>query len=77
MAAATVFAFGVSVIPAPAYAVPTNIVAATEGKNTLTLTEIQELAVIYNDTVDSLELSIKQLENQEAMMRLNVIKRRR
>mgnify|MGYP003304993017 CR=1 FL=1 len=69
VAAATVFAFGVSVIPAPAYAVPTNIVAATEGKNTLTLTEIQELAVIYNDTVDSLELSIKQLENQEAMTR--------
>ena len=69
VAAATVFAFGVSVIPAPAYAVPTNIVAATEEKNTLTLTEIQELAVIYNDTVDSLELSIKQLENQEAMTR--------
>ena len=69
MAAATVFAFGVSVIPAPAYAVPTNIVAATEGKNTLTLTEIQELAVIYNDTLDSLELSIKQLENQEMMTR--------
>ena len=69
VAAATVFAFGVSVIPAPAYAVPTNIVAATEGKNTLTLTEIQELAVIYNDTVDSLELSIKQLENQEMMTR--------
>jgi len=68
VAAATVFAFGVSVIPAPAYAVPTNIVAATEGKNTLTLTEIQELAVIYNDTVDSLELSIKQLENQETMV---------
>ncbi|MBP3625233.1 MAG: hypothetical protein J6J05_05305, partial [Peptococcaceae bacterium] len=69
VAVATVFAFGVSVIPAPAYAMPTNIVAATEGKNTLTLTEIQELAVIYNDTVDSLELSIKQLENQEAMTR--------
>lgn len=69
VAAAAVFAFGVSVIPAPAYAVPTNIVAATEGKNTLTLTEIQELAVIYNDTLDSLELSIKQLENQEAMTR--------
>jgi len=68
VAAATVFAFGVSIIPAPAYAVPTNIVAATEGKNTLTLTEIQELAVIYNDTVDSLELSIKQLENQETMV---------
>ena len=69
VAAAAVFAFGVSVIPAPAYAVPTNIVAATEGKNTLTLTEIQELAVIYNDTLDSLELSIKQLENQEMMTR--------
>jgi hypothetical protein len=56
VAAATVFAFGMSVLPAPAYAVSTNIVAETEGKNTLTLSQIQDLAVIYNDTVDSLEL---------------------
>ena len=69
VAAATVFAFGLSVLPAPAYAVSTNILAETEGKNTLTLSQIQDLAVIYNDTVDSLELSIKQLENQEAMTR--------
>ena len=69
VAAATVFAFGMSVLPAPAYAVSTNILAETEGKNTLTLSQIQDLAVIYNDTVDSLELSIKQLENQEAMTR--------
>ena len=69
VAAATVFAFGISVLPTPAYAVSTNIVAETEGKNTLTLSQIQDLAVIYNDTVDSLELSIKQLENQEMMTR--------
>ena len=69
VAAATVFAFGMSVLPAPAFAVSTNIVAETEGKNTLTLSQIQDLAVIYNDTVDSLELSIKQLENQETMTR--------
>ena len=69
VAAATVFAFGISVLPTPAYAVSTNIVAETEGKNTLTLSQIQDLAVIYNDTVDSLELSIKQIENQEMMTR--------
>ena len=69
VAAATVFAFGMSVLPAPAFAVSTNIVAETEGKNTLTLSQIQDLAVIYNDTVDSLELKIKQLENQEMMTR--------
>ena len=63
------FAFGMSIMPVPAYAVSTNIVAETEGKNTLTLSQIQDLAVIYNDTVDSLELSIKQLENQEMMTR--------
>ena len=68
-AVATVFAFGMSIMPVPAYAVSTNIVAETEGKNTLTLSQIQDLAVIYNDTVDSLELSIKQLENQEMMTR--------
>ena len=69
VAADTVFAFGMSVLPAPAFAVSTNIVAETEGKNTLTLSQIQDLAVIYNDTVDSLELKIKQLENQEMMTR--------
>ena len=64
-----VFAFGMSIVPAPAFAVSTNVVAETEGKNTLTLSEIQELAVLYNDTVDSLELNIKQIENQEMMTR--------
>ena len=69
IASAMVFAFGVSIVPAPAFAVSTNVVAETEGKNTLTLSEIQELAVLYNDTVDSLELNIKQIENQEMMTR--------
>lgn len=69
IASAMVFAFGMSIVPAPAFAVSTNVVAETEGKNTLTLSEIQELAVLYNDTVDSLELNIKQIENQEMMTR--------
>ena len=64
-----VVAFGLSIVPAPAFAVSTNVVAETEGKATLTLSQIQDLAVIYNDTADSLELSIKQLENQEMMTR--------
>ena len=64
-----VLTFGLSTIPAPAYAVSTNIVAETEGKTTLTLSQIQDLAVIYNDTVDTLELSMKQIELQEQMAR--------
>lgn len=69
VASAMVFAFGLSIVPAPAWAVSTNVIAETEGKNTLTLSQIQDLAVIYNDTVDSLELNIKQIENQEMMTR--------
>lgn len=64
-----VFAFGLTIVPSPAFAVSTNVVADTEGKTTLTLSEIQELAVLYNDTVDTLELSIKQIELQEQMTR--------
>ena len=63
-----VLTFGLSTIPAPAYAVSTNIVAETAGKTTLTLSQIQDLAVIYNDTVDTLELSMKQIELQERMV---------
>ena len=63
-----VLTFGLSVMPAPAYAVSTNIVAETQGKTTLTLSQIQDLAVIYNDTVDTLELSMKQIELQEQMV---------
>ena len=69
VASAMVLTFGLSVMPAPAYAVSTNIVAETRGKTTLTLSQIQDLAVIYNDTVDTLELSMKQIELQEQMTR--------
>lgn len=69
VASAMVLTFGLSMMPAPAYAVSTNIVAETQGKTTLTLSQIQDLAVIYNDTVDTLELSMKQIELQEQMTR--------
>lgn len=69
VASAMVFAFGLTAVPAPAFAVSTNVVAETEGKTTLTLSQIQDLAVIYNDTVDTLELNIKQIELQEQMTR--------
>lgn len=69
VASAMVLTLGLSVMPAPAYAVSTNIVAETQGKTTLTLSQIQDLAVIYNDTVDTLELSMKQIELQEQMTR--------
>ena len=69
VASAMVLTFGLSVMPVPAYAVSNNIVAETQGKTTLTLSQIQDLAVIYNDTVDTLELSMKQIELQEQMTR--------
>ena len=69
VAAATVLTFGLSVVPAPAYAVSTNIVAETKDVNTLTISQIQDLAVIYNDTKQSLLLKQKQLDLQAQMLR--------
>ena len=69
VAAATVLTLGLSVMPAPAYAVSTNIVAETKNVNTLTISQIQDLAVIYNDTKQTLMLKQKQLELQAQMMR--------
>lgn len=60
-------AMGLSLLPIPAFAESTNVVAETEGVHVLTVQQIQQLAVIYNDTLDSLELSIEQLELQEQM----------
>lgn len=64
-----VITFGLSVVPAPAFAVSTNIVAETQNVNTLTISQIQDLAVIYNDTNQSLQLKKKQLELQAQMLR--------
>ena len=64
-----VLTFGLSVVPMPALAVSTNIVAETQNKNTLTMSQIQDLAVIYNDTTQKLQLSMKQLDLGEQMMR--------
>jgi len=69
VAAATVLTFGLSVVPVPAYAVSTNIVAETKDVNTLTISQIQDLAVIYNDTKQSLLLKQKQLDLQAQMLR--------
>ena len=71
VASTLVLTFGLTVVPAPALAVSTNIVAETENKTTLTVSQIQDLAVIYNDTVDTLNLQMKQLELQEQMARNN------
>lgn len=71
VAAATVLTFGLSVVPVPAYAVSTNIVAETKDVNTLTISQIQDLAVIYNDTKQSLLLKQKQLDLQAQMLRNN------
>lgn len=64
-----VLAFSLSTIPAPALAVSSNIVAETKNVNTLTISQIQDLAVIYNDTAQKLQLRMKQLDLNEQMLR--------
>lgn len=66
-----VLTFGLSIMPMPAYAVSSNIVAETKNVNTLTISQIQDLAAIYNDTAQSLQLKRKQLELSEQMLRNN------
>lgn len=64
-----VLTFGLSVVPMPAHAVSTNIVSETQNKNTLTISQIQDLAVIYNDTAQKLQLNMKQIDLGEQMTR--------
>lgn len=68
-ASAMVLAFSLSTVPAPALAVSSNIVAETKDVNTLTISQIQDLAVIYNDTAQKLQLRMKQLDLNEQMLR--------
>ena len=64
IASTVMLAFGITVVPLPALAVSSNIVAETKDKNTLTISQIQDLAVIYNDSAKNLQLQKKQLELQ-------------
>lgn len=69
VASTMVLTFGLSVVPMPAHAVSTNIVSETKNKNTLTISQIQDLAVIYNDTAQKLQLNMKQIDLGEQMTR--------
>lgn len=69
VASTMVLTFGLSVVPMPAHAVSTNIVSETKNKNTLTISQIQDLAVIYNDTAQKLQLNMKQIDLGEQMAR--------
>lgn len=71
VASTMVLTFGLSIVPMPALAVSTNIVSETQNKNTLTISQIQDLAVIYNDNAKNLQLQKKQLELQEQTLRNN------
>lgn len=71
VASAMVLTFGLAMVPVPALAVSTNIVSETQNKNTLTISQIQDLAVIYNDNAKNLQLQKKQLELQEQTLRNN------
>jgi len=62
IAATALVAFSVTVLPTPALAVSTNIVSETEGKTTLTMSQIQDLAAIYNRNNESFELQQDILE---------------
>lgn len=64
-----VLTLGLSVVPMPALAVSTNIVSETQNKNTLTMSQIQDLAVIYNNNAQKLQLNMKQLDLGEQMAR--------
>lgn len=69
IAATALFAFSMTVLPAPAWAVSTNIVAETEGKTTLTMSQIQDLAAIYNRNNESFELQQDILDLNKTMTR--------
>ena len=71
IASTVMLAFGMTVVPLPALAVSSNIVAETKDKNTLTISQIQDLAVIYNDNAKNLQLQKKQLELLEQTLRNN------
>ena len=62
IAATALVAFSVTLLPTPALAVSTNIVSETEGKTTLTMSQIQDLAAIYNRNNESFELQQDILE---------------
>ena len=64
---AVLLAFGLSVMPVQALAVSTNIVAETEKVTTLTVSQIQDLAVIYNPTNRVYELNQKKLDLNQMM----------
>ncbi len=68
VASAMVLTFGLSVVPMPALAVSSNIVAETKNKDTLTISQIQDLAVIYNDNAKKLRNQMKQLDVNKTML---------
>lgn len=69
MASTMVLTFGLSLVPGTALAVSSNIVAETKGQDTLTISQIQDLAVVYNDTAKKLQTTMKQLDLQERTTR--------
>lgn len=62
IAATALVAFSVTLMPVPAMAVSTNVVSETKNKTTLTMSQIQDLAVIYNRNNQSNDLQKKMLD---------------
>lgn len=62
LAAGLVLALAVSQIPTAAFAVSSNIVSETKGKTELTVSQIKDLAVIYNPTNKTYALNQKNLD---------------
>lgn len=62
LAAGAILALAVSQMPTAAWAVSSNIVSETEGKTELTVSQIKDLAVLYNPTNKTYALNQKNLE---------------
>lgn len=62
IAVTLLLAMGMCAFPVPAMAVSSNIVSETKGKTELTVSQIQDLAVIYNPTNKTYALNQKNLD---------------
>lgn len=58
----TLLTFSINLLPIAAQAASTNVVAETKGKTELTVSQIKELAVIYNPTNKTYDLNQKKLD---------------
>lgn len=76
IASVTVLALGIAIIPSAVWAESTNIVAETENQTTLTMSQVKQLAVLYNPTKKTYELNQDRLDLNERITEKNLRKTR-